>query len=160
MSKYSSVFLAGLLLAVLLALAGPARAAVDDSYTKSLLHLNGADGGTTFTDESGKTWTISSGFLYPQTKTDYYKFGGASGYFQGYIETANSPDFDPGAEPFTIDFWIYPLDAGNNTYLAGKSNPNAEQGYDIRLDNQTIRVVGVNGWGFNITSDASGTTNA
>lgn len=28
---------------------------VDDSYTVSLLHMNGVDGSTAFTDESGKS---------------------------------------------------------------------------------------------------------
>jgi len=31
--------------------------AVDDSFTKLLLHCDGTDGSTTFTDESGKTVT-------------------------------------------------------------------------------------------------------
>ncbi len=40
MARYVSIPLAALLLAALLALAGPAGAAGDDCYTKSLLHLN------------------------------------------------------------------------------------------------------------------------
>ena len=137
-------------LAILLALSAPAGAAVDDSYTNSLLHFTGADGSTTFIDESGKTWNAPS---QAQIKTDNYKFGSASAYFDGgFIETPNSADFEPGAEPFTIDFWIFPLSAGNNTYLAGKSNPNAEQGYDIRLHDYKIQVRGVNGWSVNLAN--------
>jgi hypothetical protein len=150
------------LLAAFLALAAPAWGVVDDNYTKSLLHLDGVDGSTTFTDEArGKVWTPLGT---ARIKTEQSKFGGASAFFDGsgsYIETPNSLDFEPGAEPFTIDFWIYPLDTGSTSpYLAGKSLPDFGQGYDIRLYNQTIHVVGVNGWDTNIRSDASATINA
>lgn len=137
-------------LAILLALSAPAGAAVDDSYTKSLLHFTGANASSTFIDESGKTWNAPG---QAQIKTDNYKFGSASAYFDGgFIETPNSADFEPEAEPFTIDFWIFPLSAGNNTYLAGKSNPDAEQGYDIRLHDYKIQVRGVNGWSVNLAN--------
>ena len=52
MARYLKTPLFGLLFAGLLAFASLAGAAVDDSYTKSLLHLNGPNGYTTFTDES------------------------------------------------------------------------------------------------------------
>lgn len=79
--------------------------AVDDGYTVVLLHMNGTDASTTFTDESGKTWTAGGN---AQIDTAQSKFGGASGLFDGtgdYIYTADSADFDfPG--DFTIDFWV------------------------------------------------------
>src|SRR5689334_6463249 len=49
---------------------------VDDSYTKALLHFNGSDGSTTFTDESGKTWSVNGD---AQIDTAQSEFGGASG---------------------------------------------------------------------------------
>lgn len=42
------------------------------------------------------------------------------------------------------------MNVGGNSYLAGRSNPDAGQGFDIRLDKGEILVTGVNGWGFNI----------
>lgn len=79
--------------------------AVDDSYTVALLHMNGSDASTTFTDESGKTWTATGN---AQIDTAQSKFGGASGLFDGtgdYISTSDHADFDfPG--DFTIDFWL------------------------------------------------------
>ncbi len=81
-----------------------------------------------------------------------FSFGGAGDYLQ-----VGGGVGDFVADPFTIDFWMYSAIAGSNTPILGKSNANGGLGWDIRLDNSTIQVVGVNGWGFNITSDASAT---
>lgn len=79
---------------------------VDDAYTKALLHMDGADASTTFTDESGKTWTAAGN---AQIDTAQYKFGGASGLFDGtgdYISTPDHADFDVGAGDFTVELFI------------------------------------------------------
>lgn len=76
--------------------------AVDDAYTKSLLHLDGADGSTTITDESGKTWTAVGT---AQIDTAQSVFGGASLLLDGnsdYIYTADHDDFYFDGD-FTID---------------------------------------------------------
>ena len=77
---------------------------VEDIYTKSLLHFNGADASTTFTDESGKAWTASG---HAQIDTAQSVFGGASGLFDGtddYIYAADSDDWNLGTLDFTVDF--------------------------------------------------------
>lgn len=72
----------------------------------SLLHFDGADAGTTFTDASGKVWTPTT----VTTKTDQKVFGASSGYFNtGYISTPYSDDFVFNASDFTIDFRYRPL---------------------------------------------------
>jgi hypothetical protein len=79
---------------------------VDDQYTKALLHMNDADASTTFTDESGKTWTARGN---AQIDTAQYKFGGASGLLDGTgdsIDTPDNADFAFGTGDFTIDFRI------------------------------------------------------
>jgi hypothetical protein len=79
---------------------------VDDSYTVSLLHMNGTDGSLAFTDESSKIWSPAGNV---QIDTAQSKFDGASGFFDGngdYIETADSEDFNIGAGDFTVDFWF------------------------------------------------------
>lgn len=84
----------------------PTVAGVDDTYTKVLLHMNGADASTTFTDESGKAWTAAGG---AQIDTAQFKFGEASGLFDGagdYISTPNSADLDFGTGDWTIDCWV------------------------------------------------------
>jgi hypothetical protein len=95
---------------------------IDDSFTKSLLHFDGADAGTVFTDESGKSWT---GVAHAQIDTAQSYFGGASGYFDGvddYIETADNEDFDVGSGDFTIDSWIRPFQSGTVICIFGQMN--------------------------------------
>jgi hypothetical protein len=78
-----------------------------DSYTKLMLHMNGADGSTTFTDESGKTWTAAGD---AQRDTAAKKFGTASGLFDGtgdYISTPDHDDWNLGSGNFTIDLWVF-----------------------------------------------------
>jgi hypothetical protein len=80
--------------------------ATDDVNTIVLLHCNGSDASTTFTDESGKTWTAAGN---AQLDTAQQKFGTASCLFDGSgddITTPHSVDFDFGTGAFTIDFWV------------------------------------------------------
>lgn len=74
---------------------------VDNVYTKVLLHFDGTDGSTTFTDESGKTWTAA---VNAQLDTAQKVFGTASLYLDGssYITTLDSADFTLDGD-FTID---------------------------------------------------------
>jgi hypothetical protein len=108
--------------------------AVDDSYTKSLLHFDGADGSTTFTDESDKTWT-----RYGDAKISIiqYKFENSSGLFDGngdYISTPNHTDLNFGNDDFTIDTWfrfsVTPnlSNTGACQRIASKGSINAENG--------------------------------
>jgi hypothetical protein len=85
------------------------------NYTKSLLHFNGDNNSTTFTDENGKTWTPHGD---AKLLTAQKVFGTTSGYFDGvgdYVDTPDHADFDVGSGDFTIDFWMRP-DSGQNTY--------------------------------------------
>jgi hypothetical protein len=82
----------------------------NDEYTVSLLHMDGANGSTTFTDVNAggaaKTWTAAGN---AQIKTDASKFGGASGYFDGTGDNVSTPDhanFFFDAANFTVDFWF------------------------------------------------------
>lgn len=74
-----------------------------DRYTKSLLHFDGVDASTTFTDETGKVWTPAGN---AQIDTSQSKFGGASGLFDGtgdYISTPDHVDLELAALDFTIE---------------------------------------------------------
>lgn len=77
-----------------------------DQYWNSvsaLLHFDGSDGSTTFTDETGKTWTASGN---AQIDTAQSVFGGASGLFDGTgdcIYSADSADFNLGSAAWTIE---------------------------------------------------------
>ena len=101
----------------------------NDSYTVSLLHMDGTNGSTTFTDSAaggaGHTWTAAgaSGTV-PTISTTTAKFG-QSGYFtgtfavanQGRISTPYSSDFDFGAGDWTIDWWMYLSGPPGNYYI-------------------------------------------
>jgi hypothetical protein len=86
-----------------------------DPYTVLLMHMDGSDNGTTFTDECGKTVTVHGDVC---TKTGISKFGTASAYFNNngdYLSLEDSEDFNFGSGDFTIDFWIYPTSDITNT---------------------------------------------
>ena len=80
-------------------------------YTVSLLHMDGADGSNTFTDEAGKLWTAAGD---AQIHTAQSEFGGASASFDGigdYLTTPDSDNFYLANGNWTIDFWMQ-FDAG------------------------------------------------
>ena len=81
----------------------------NDAFTKILLHMDGTNGGTTFTDSnlggSVHAWTANSA----TTNTGTLKFGSASANFGaavGWIDTPDSADFALGSGDWTIDFWF------------------------------------------------------
>jgi len=78
--------------------------AVDDLNTVLLLHMNGDDNGTIFTDESGKTIGRSGNVV---TKTGQKKFGSASALFDGNSDYLSISGIVFGTGAFTIDFWFY-----------------------------------------------------
>lgn len=115
--------------------------AVDDIYTVALLHMNGTDASTTFTDESGKTWTASGN---AQIDTAQSKFGGASALFDGagdFISTPDSDDwlFDAGSNSnaWTIDFWVrFNGDPSSNVGLISQTS-SSTQFWAVILDSGT-----------------------
>jgi hypothetical protein len=99
---------------------------LDDSYTKALLHMDGADASNTFTDESGKIWTPAGS---SQIDTAQYKFGGSSGLFAStYIDTPDSDDFNMGSGDFTIDFWMKKAAINTLYRMCGQSDSAATVG--------------------------------
>lgn len=124
--------------------------AVDNDYTKALLHMNGADASTTFTDESGKTWSAVGN---AQIDTAQSKFGGASGLFDGvvdYLESAASVDwqgFGTTALSFTVDFWTKVNSATDTAFVAQVADANNFWQFDRLTASSTLnfrlRVGGV-----------------
>ena len=100
------LFLIGLLT---FSLVGHCFADGNDSNTVSLLHMDGADASTTFTDNAAggtHTWTANGN---AQIDTAVVKFGTGSGLFDGdgdYISTPDSNDWYFGTGNFTVDFWV------------------------------------------------------
>ena len=121
---------------------------LEDEYTVSLLHFDGADESTTFTDESGKTWTHAGS---ANIETTAPKLGTASVEFlgDGGVHTVEHEDFVFGNGDFSIDFWIkitgtsdnmMPLTKalnGNNyaPFAVYKSNGSLALGFHASSDN-------------------------
>lgn len=88
----------------------------------ALLHMDGADGSTTFTDQKGKTWTPRGN---AQIDTAQSKFGGASGLFDGTgdsIDTPDHADFNWGSGDFTVEGWIRPNTITGGHYVIAQIN--------------------------------------
>jgi hypothetical protein len=87
---------------------------VDDSYTKSLLHLD-----SDLTDESGRSWSAIGDAV--ATSTDK-KFGAGSCHFDGTgdgIVTAATESIDIATGDFALDFWVNFDAIPANAHLAG-----------------------------------------
>lgn len=72
----------------------------------ALLHFDGANASTTFTDVKGKTWLAAGN---AQINTAQSKFSGASLLMDGtgdQLNTASHADFGYGTGDFTIEYWL------------------------------------------------------
>lgn len=120
----------------------------DDPYwnnVTALLHFDGADASTTFTDERGHVFTASGN---AQIDTAQSKWGGASLLLDGSgdsLSTPHSADFNFGTGDFTVEWWMYlpvawtsqPSPAG----IVGQKQNDASSGWVVyRDDNQPSKV--------------------
>lgn len=100
----------------------------EDVYFSSvvaLLHANGTNASTTFTDVKGKTWTAQGNM---QISTAQSKFGGASALSDGsgdWISTPTHADFDPGTGAATYELWVRPTNFTAINGLFGKRSDNS-----------------------------------
>jgi hypothetical protein len=90
--------------------------------TSLLLHFDGANESTTFTDSSPNELTVTpSGEA--EISTDESKFGGASAYFiadeSTYLTVSQSEALDVTAGDFTIELWMYWIDGNAIFNFAG-----------------------------------------
>ena len=107
---YESTFLAG-----------------NDEYTKALLHMDGGNNTTVFTDETGKIWTPGGSAV---ISTAHSKFNGASAYFPGgngdWISTPDHADWDFTTSDGTINFWMYPQSSSDYPGVLGQCDYNSD----------------------------------
>lgn len=76
------------------------------STTSLLLHCDGTNNSTTFTDETGKTITAVGNAKISTTQS---KFGGASALFDGsgdYLNCGDHADFELGSGDFTMECFV------------------------------------------------------
>lgn len=82
------------------------------SDVRMLLHMNGANSGTTFTDSSSFAHTITRGGG-PITSTAQVKYGSASLYISmansnaNYLDAGDSSNLEFGASDFCVEGWLY-----------------------------------------------------
>lgn len=96
-----------------------------ESAATSLLHFDGTDASTTFTDELGKIWTVNGN---AQIDTAQKKFGTGAGLFDGtgdWIDTPDHDDFNVGSGNFSIDFWVRRNTIGTQQHVCGQVDSSA-----------------------------------
>ena len=92
-----------------LALLNASSPPVDPALTLALLHFDGANNSTVFTDSSPFNQTVSVVTGTPKISTAMSKFGGSSLYLDGSssIKIPNNANLNLGTGVFTIEFWFY-----------------------------------------------------
>ena len=106
-----------------------------DAFASSLvlaIPMDGANNGTTFTDESANIRGSGSAkaitrFGNTKTLTAQSKFYGSSGFFDGtgdYLRVPASSDFTYGTGDFTFEAWIYPTISADQLIYAQTSSGN------------------------------------
>lgn len=107
-----------------------------DAFTVALLHMDGANNGTTFTDELGTIWTPH---VNTKTSTSDHKFGGSS-----MVNDASSWLSGPltvtfGSGDFTVDFWMNLTSAATERRLFSQYIDGSNFMYVYINSNQTIQ---------------------
>ncbi len=122
------------------------RGAIDggiDSNTVLMLHMDGSDEGTVFTDVSDTPHTIAANGD-ANTEDSEKKFGVTSTEFDGsgdYLSISNSSDWDFENNTFTVDFWVYFNDISvTHTFFGRSNNVNLFQFYG------SSSVLNLNNW--------------
>lgn len=121
-----------------------------------LMHCNGTDGSTTFTDNSGSAKTLTANGN-AQIDTAQSQFGGASAMFDGtgdYVSAASSTDFEFGSGDFTIECFLRLADQDNLSIFYtedGNTSFHVDAGRWVwRANNTNVFVtadtIGLNTW--------------
>lgn len=92
----------------------------NDSYTQLLLHFDGSNGDTTYTDSSAAARTVTR--LGSSTlSTAQAKFGATSlSVSTDGCSVADAASLEPGSGDFAIDFWAYPTQTSTQARAIGK----------------------------------------
>jgi hypothetical protein len=107
-----------------------AAAFTNDRDTLLLLHCNGTNASTTFTDDNGvRSPKGISAVGNAQVSTAQSKFGGASALFDGTgdrLDITSSSDLAFGTGAFTIEFWVrFTSRTGNQVFIDFRDSNNS-----------------------------------
>jgi hypothetical protein len=105
------------------------------SFVTALLHFNGADASTTFTDVITKTWTVNGN---AQIDTAQSKFGGASGLFDGSGDFLTTPSIAginlASNTDYTIECWVRMNSLSASSSIVYKRSEGADDGgYELQV---------------------------
>ena len=112
-----------------------------------LLHMNGSNGSTTFTDSSSNAFAVTASETAQITTTDP-KFGTGALTLDGsndYLAVAADADFQFGTGDFTVECWVY-LNSGNtNNGLFTFGGTNSGLAVAVFNGNWTLTTAGSSG---------------
>lgn len=114
-----------------------------------LMHFDGSNGSTTFTEVTGRTITPTGN---AQLSTTNQKFGTACGLFDGtgdYISTAHTNNLSVSTGDFTIEFWVR-FNGVGTVYLIGFKGGSSGNFYPWQFRKSELNKIGFRG--FNNTS--------
>jgi hypothetical protein len=137
------------------------KTATGDPYFSSvslLLHMDGANGSTTFTDSGPNALAVTAAGS-AAISTAQSKFGGASGYFNGSSGTllsASSSVLDVSSGDFTIEFWFY-ASSVSSTKMLYELGTGASGDLQILIYSGTVSF-GVGGGGATVSQSVSANT--
>lgn len=94
----------------------------DPNLTLALLHFDGANGSTAFTDSSPFNRNFATRFGTPVISTAQSKFGGSSLLLDGgsSIRANDAANLELLDSDFTFEFFVYPTSALNNVWLVSR----------------------------------------
>lgn len=117
-----------------------------DPYFSSvslLLHMDGSDGSTTFTDSSSNAHTVTANGD-AQIDAAQSKFGGASGLFDGagdYLLVPDDGSFALGSSDFTLDLWVRAAAWSGNQWFVGKKSSGNRRWVAVGSSGSAVRFL-------------------
>lgn len=122
----------------------------------SLLHFNGSDGSTTFTDQKGKTWTAGGAGV--ELDTGIKKYGSAALLTTNGkgLSTPDHTDWDFGSGDFCIEGWAYEVNQAASfawIIFKGASGSYSPFGIAVQSDRGLYGFASFNGSSWGVTID-------
>lgn len=131
-----------------LAAAAPTQTGPDKdpsfSSVSLLLHMDGSNGSTTFTDSSSNAMTVTANGN-AQVSTAQSKFGGASAYFDGtgdFLVVSETAAIEPGSSDLTWEMWIKTSNSTRYATLYSRSPASFASGMWSLMINYTSTTSG------------------
>lgn len=120
-----------------------------------LLHMDGSNGGTTFTDSSGNCTIAANNTT---TNTSVKKFGTASAYFSAdssylYVSSATTGVADFGTGDFTVEMFVYRTTTGRDIFFDTRQNAQSTGYFIVATPSSgNILQIGINGTQYGSTA--------